>query len=596
MQTAYESFLPIPTMILLASVLAILVAWAAIALVLVGIGAALLKLIFRSCTLGDSFWLGLAISVAVLELWNLFLPVSSAAAFTLVFAGLLGLLLSRVSLVSQLKLSLQAGRWPIVACIAMAALVALRATGTCNHYDTGLYGASAVRWINTYPTVPGLASLHGRLGFNSSVFLCVAALHQEFWKDFEYHLPGGLLLCAIWLIILPACFRLARGLSSATADWFHCILAIPMFFWTTRAKIAGTLTDEPATIVCLVATGIVVDELHRKSGAGATSREASLARLFVATTLYSLAVAFKESTVVFAALAWLIAFALGYSQARSERNARFPIAAMLAVSVLIVVPWLARGIILSGYPFYPSAALALPVDWKVPVAAAHHDFSWVQSWGRIPDAPLSDTRGFAWLPVWLNRCLRNRAAFQVPLVIAGLGSAFGAAFGIAATRGFRMREKVPSSVPLTWLLIHSMAAIIFWFFAAPDLRFVQFAIWTLAGVLGAWGITAAGLRFGAGRSNRAALAVLFALLIWCEISFGWRESFQAVSAKTPLVPLPVVAVVPRETRSGLTVYVPAEGNQCWEAPLPCTPELDPSLRLRDGQSLRSGFLREAPAE
>ena len=572
-------------MILLASVLAILVAWTAIALVLIGIGSVPLKLFANSCSLVDSFWVGLAVSVAFLELWNLLLPVSSVAGLVLVCAGLLGLLVNRAFLLARLKSASQPNRWLIASCLGLAALIALRASGPCEHYDTGLYGASAVRWILTYPAVPGLANLHGRLGFNSSVFLCLAALRQGLWKDFEYHLFDGLLLAGIWFTILPACFRLARGLPNAPSDWFHCILAIPMFFWTTRAKIVGTLTDEPATIVCLVATGIVFDELHWKSGA--TDREAGLARLFVATSLYSLAVAFKESTLVFAALGWLIAFVLAYSQARSEPHAPFPIAAILAVSVLIVVPWLARGIILSGYPFYPSTAFAFPLDWRVPFAAAHHDFAWVQSWGRIPDAPLSDTRGFAWLPVWLNRSLRNRSAFQVPLLIA----AFGAAFGIAAARVFRVREKLPS-LSTGWLLIPSLAAIIFWSFAAPDPRFAQFAIWTLAGVIGAWGITAAGFRFGAGRSNRVALAALFALLLWCQISVGWRESLQSISARNPIAPLPSVTVLPRQTQSSLTVYAPAAGNQCWDAPLPCTPEFDPSLRLRDGQSIQHGFFSD----
>jgi hypothetical protein len=576
-------------MILLTSVLAILAVWTGIALALIGIGSVLLRLFTRDYALLDSFWVALAVSVAFLELWNLLIPISSAATLVLVCAGLLGLLINRAVLLSRLKSSLHSGRWLILSCLAMAALIALRATGPCEHYDTGLYGASAARWILTYPVVPGLANLHGRLGFNSSVFLCLAALRQGLWKDLEYHLFDGLLLAAIWLTILPACFRLARGLGGPPSDSFHCILAIPMFFWTTRTKIVGALTDEPATIACLVATGILFDELHLTHDAGdAIRRQSSLARLFVAASLYSLAVAFKESTVIFAALAWLIVSILALSKARLETNARLRIAVILAISILIVIPWLARGTILSGYPFYPSTAFAFPVDWKVPVAAAHHDFIWVQSWGRIPDAPLSDTRGFAWLPVWFNRCIRNRPSFQVPLLISVVG--------LAAAFVFRAREKLRSSLASGWLLIPSLAAIIFWFFAAPDPRFAQFAIWTLAGVLGSWGITAAAKRFAASprlsasRFNLIVLAGLFALLVWCQISFGWRGSLQSVSAKNALAPLPSVTVLPRKTQSGLTVYVPAAGSQCWDAPLPCTPHFDESLRLRNSQSMRQGFL------
>lgn len=571
-------------MILLASVLAILFVWTAIALVLIGLGSVPLRLFGNGCALFDSFWMGLAVSVAFLELWNLFLPVSPAATLVLLGVGLLGLIINRARafLLVGLRSALQDGRWLIISCLAISALIALRATGPCEHYDTGLYGVSAVHWILTYPVVPGLASLHGRLGFNSSVFLCVAALHQEFWKDLEYHLFPGLLLAAIWFTILPAFFRLVRGLRNVPSDWFHSILVIPMFFWATRAKIVGTLTDEPATVACLVATGIVFDELHQKNGA--TVREAGLSRLFVAASLYSLAVAFKESTAIFAALGWLIAFILACSQTRSERNALRPIVAILAVSTLLVIPWLARGIVLSGYPFYPVTAFAFPVGWKMPLAGAHVDFIRVQSWGRIPDAPWADTRGFGWLPVWVNRCLRNRSAFQVPLLIS--------AIGFAAALLYRTREKMRSSLASAWLLIPSLAAVFFWFFASPDPRFAQFAIWTLAGVLGSCGIAAASLRFGEARSHRLALAAIFALMLWCQVSFGWQESFQSVSASATLAPLPSPSVLPHQTRSGLTVYVPAAGNQCWDAPLPCTPYFDESLLLRTPPSLRQGFLSD----
>ena len=38
------------------------------------------------------------------------------------------------------------------------------------HYDTGLYHAQAIRWIEEYGVVPGLANLHSRFGYNSASF------------------------------------------------------------------------------------------------------------------------------------------------------------------------------------------------------------------------------------------------------------------------------------------------------------------------------------------------------------------------------------------------------------------------------------------
>jgi hypothetical protein len=49
-------------------------------------------------------------------------------------------------------------------------------------------------------------------------------------------------------------------------------------------------------------------------------------------------------------------------------------------------------------------------------------------------------------------------------------------------------------------------------------------------------------------------------------------------------------VVRVRTLSGLGVYVSREGQQCWDAPLPCTWRLDPRLRLRVPGDLGSGFV------
>src|SRR6266851_6548174 len=232
---------------LLISALETFLTWTVIALALIGLGSILLALLGRDDSLIDAFWMGLAICVAVLEIWNLVLPVTPSIALFLFGFGLFGLAISRSELLTSLLFAWQNSRWLLILGLAFALLLALRSCGPCEYYDTGLYGAPSVRWIQTYPAIPGLANLHGRLGFNSSVFLCIAALAQGPWKDLGFHLFTGFLLSAFWATLLPACARCLRRAASP-ADWFHCILAPPAFFWTTRSRIVGTQTDEPAAI------------------------------------------------------------------------------------------------------------------------------------------------------------------------------------------------------------------------------------------------------------------------------------------------------------------------------------------------------------
>ena len=556
--------------------------WVVAAITLVGIGSLLLSRFTKDFFPTDAFWMGLAVSVAVLEIWNLVLPITAFSTIFLSCIGILGLVSNRALLLSVLNTYLQTSRWWILLWIAVVMLIALRASGPCDYYDTGLYGAAAVRWIQTYPTTPGLANLCGRLGFNSSVFQCIAALGQGMGKSLGFHLFTGFLLSAIWGTLLPACARIVRSMPTSPADWFYAILALPTLFWSLRSRIVGTQTDEPATIVCLIATGILFEHLcqedRRNEGKTYTSR------LVLATTLFSLAVAFKLSTIVFALLAWTLAFRKIWLLARFARQSTNSIFASLALSILILLPWFARGIILSGYPFYPATFFALPVSWKIPLSAARWYAIGVQSWGRTPDVPFRDTQGFHWLRDWLSLALRNRASFQVPLAISLAGLALIV----------RFRRKPHPACPWFSLLFPSIVGIIFWFVASPDLRFAQFAIWTIASTLGACGIVLLDLHTHRSRT-KLVLATLVLSSIWCMTSFGWKEPFLSLRGIRQPPPLPKPALIIKHTLSDLTVYVPAHGDQCWDAPLPCTPYFDESLRVRNSSSLRWGFTSEGRA-
>lgn len=240
---------------------------------------------------------------------------------------------------------------------------------------------------------------------------------------------------------------------------------------------------------------------------------------------------------------------------------------------------------MSGYPLFPAAALGFPVDWKLPIGVMHWYVAAIGYWGRFEEMGIAKVSGLTWLRAWLDVNLRNRGAVQVPLLISLIGS--------ATVLGHRFRRKAWAFYPWLRLLIPSLAGALFWFFVSPAPRYGQFSIWTAAGTLGTWGIVS--LTSGPHREQltRIVLASLAGLLIWCLISFGWKGPYAVLLGSPPLAALPEPRVTARQTLSGLTVYVPAEGNQCWDAPLPCTPYFDETLRLRNPQSMRFGFVSKS---
>ena len=59
-----------------------------------------------------------------------------------------------------------------------------------------------------------------------------------------------------------------------------------------------------------------------------------------------------------------------------DRRALRPV---LAIGVALAVPWVARSVILTGYPVYPLEILGLPVDWKVPAEQVRFEAEWARS-------------------------------------------------------------------------------------------------------------------------------------------------------------------------------------------------------------------------
>jgi hypothetical protein len=552
-------------------VLSILVIWLVCAAVCVGVGGLLLRIsAFQQFSISNAFWTGLAGSVAMLEVYHFVRPIDLAAVVALAVLGAGGLTASR-------------GRWDAgewrwaegVLVFAAAAIVALRSAAPCEHYDTGLYGAQAVRWFTTYSLVPGLGNVIGQMGFNSSVFLCVAALEQGALREVGHHLFVGLLVAAVLAMIVPAGMRVWRGGKNSAADWFLTLLFVPAAIAAAMGKLSGTNTDLPTTMVSLIGAYMLVRGLE---GAEEEARERSLV---IAMILFSVAVTFKISSVVFAFCGWAVAFVALWRMSGGNFTRRKRAVAWAAIlSAAIVVPWVARGLVLTGYPFFPSSAMGIPVDWKVPAEAARLQLEFAQSFARIPQIPLADTSGWRWLRPWIRELVREREGFLIPVLFMVAGAV------VAMWRG-----KAGALPRWLWLLPPAFAGLLFWFFGAPAMRFGEPIFWSAGAALGAF--AAVHLLEGV-MARRVAIFALLVMTAWAaHPRLLWGSYFRPSLGVRTLVRLPEAKVELRQTASGLRVYVPVETNQCWEAPLPCSPYLDPLLRLRQARNMKAGFAVDA---
>jgi len=562
-------------MILFSLILFVLFFGTVCVLVLIGLGAILLTWLKLDVLPIEAFAVGLGISVAILEIYQIFRPVDLFVVVCLFLVGALEMA-RRTAMFHLIMLHIRAiGPFGMACYLAIILSMAVRSTGPCVHYDTGLYGASTVNWLITYPIVPGLANLHGRLGFNSSLFLWVAALYKGGLGTLSYRIPAAIIAAVAAAIILAAIDRLLRG-NLIRADLFLLILTIPLFTWIERDDLVGTNTDLPSTICCLLGAYLVFQALSDTF----VPHNIMRLRIVSACVLFSLAIVFKLSTLIFAASSLVICVVILLSMSDSVVERRQSIFASLVLFTLIVIPWIFRGYILSGYPFYPNHWFGATVDWRVSAESTKMVALGIRAWARMRHAPISHTYGWHWIRPWFEDVRSNRVNFAVPFLIALSGSALLLLSSV--------QKRSPQLRRCLWLLVPSLGALTFWFLSAPDPRFGQTAIWGTAATLGSCGFFPVVEKGG----------VRLKLLVVTILCFGlwslnprslWRSSYSQVFKMRQFSPFPQCETKILPTRSGLEVRVPVKGNQCWDAPLPCTPYFNSELELRKQGNLQSGF-------
>jgi hypothetical protein len=558
----------------------VLLTWAVSAAVLMGLGSEVLRQFGHSCSPSDAFWMGLPVAVSILQIWHFFMPVDAYVTIGLITLGGIGIIRDRGFFTKLHKSMQSAGFFYCGTYALILTSLAFRALGPCDHFDTGLYGATALRWTLTHHIIPGLVNVHYRLGFNSSVFLCVAALGQGPWQNLGHHLFAGMLVGGFWAKIGPHFVRAFRSSPVTATDCFHSILVVPCVYWTTRAHLVGTMTDLPTTIVCLVAAAILFQQLDLIGSTNSSSLERSPVRIITALTLLALAITFKLSILVFSALASLIGLVLLFlSPSLPKARLRFAGGSITMFS-LLVIPWIVRSVVLSGYPFFPSPVFGFPVEWKASAFIPTRVSTEIAAWARTPFIALEQTQGLPWFAQWFHRTILGREAFQVPLVLGTLG------FIVALI--FYRRGGLDGS--WHWLLVPSVGGLLFWFAIAPDPRFGEVAIWTTAATLAVSPIVVF-LRFS--RSLQSQRVICLAIILASAYCIGphrlWATVYRPILLSDKLLPLPMASVIQVKTASGLTVFWRVDGLQCWDARIPCTPFFDKSLRLRRDGDISAGF-------
>lgn len=447
------------------------------------------------------------------------------------------------------------------------------------HYDTGLYHAQSIRWIEEYGVVKGLGNLHGRLAYNSSSFALSALYSMAFLGG------GSLHCCAGFLAFLLAVVCLEMGRPIRVGQLRAGVFARVMCVYYLVNIFDEMISPASDYFMVLLAFYIVIRFLDLlESGE----------RTILPYGLLCILCVFLMTIKLSAALILLLTI---YPAVRLLREKRWKETGVyLGLGIVTALPFFIRNVLLSGWLVYPFTQIDLfSVPWKIPKGLADYDAKEIQVYGRgYTDVLQFNLSMREWMPGWFQTLagidkLLTLAAAAAVLVLAVYAA--GMVFG-----WWKRRWEL--------LLVQVMvaASFVFWLCTSPLIRYG--CVWvylTPAVVFG--GIYDAVLHHGFLQEKeggapqgvrrrwvwveRAVSALVVLFLLYKGLALGreavFRERgyllFQKDYENYP-------------TRSyeieGVTFYCPAEGDRVGYEAFPSSPQEAQIAFLGDG--LADGFV------
>lgn len=255
------------------------------------------------------------------------------------------------------------------------------------HYDTGLYHAQSIRWIEEYGSVPGLGNLHSRLAYNSSSF-CLSALYSmAFLGGRSFHCCAGFLAFLLSLV----CSEIIRKNSLKNPRLSDLARIMGIYY---LLNIFDEMISPASDYFMVLLVFFILIRWLEFLEAG----EKSFFPYAVLSVLCVIVVSIKLS----GALILLLAVKPAVQMIREKRVRE--ILKFLGFGTLAIVPFLVRNVILSGWLVYPFTAIDLfNVDFKIPKGMADYDSKEIQVWGRgYSDVTRYEEPVSKWLPEWIR--------------------------------------------------------------------------------------------------------------------------------------------------------------------------------------------------
>lgn len=463
--------------------------------------------------------------------------------------------------------------------------------------DSGCF-SPIIKWIQEYGTVPGIANLDARLGYNSTWFDLQALFGFAFLKAGLFNDLNGLLFLYILLYSLHAIDKMLKG-ESSFINYFKALFFLPVLFiyfgfshdimlYSIQFFTSPTY-DIPVTFILWMLFFLFLDLKELK-----TPFSASVRPYFVILySAYLITVKLNAAPVVIIAV-FILAVLL------KEKKYRNALIAM-CLCVCIAAPWIIKTVVSCGYIIFPFVEIdVLNVDWKLTPRAVLYIESSVMTWAIDPNlygsaSLLNDKGHFSatikeWFPVWFSQQNYINTIIFITSIFSGLAwLIIGVIRFLKSKKNFFQLHAIDIVFALTIL-----AGILLWFTKGPAPRYGYGYLLFLCMLSLSRLVYFFTKEYHSGYTGTFILTYVFYSLVYYGIKIH-EPLAQTLFKKSPAIISPEFSR--HELGEGKYINVVKE-PACGNAPLPSSPGyvyefLQPVYR---GKTIKEGFINQRPAE
>lgn len=398
---------------------------------------------------------GIVLMTVYAEIFSLFGGVSFLANALLLVICLICFLVKKEELAGHFRhIRLTVTPQRVILILVLFLLFAYGTASGLEHYDTGLYHAQSIRWIEEYGIVPGLGNLHSRLAYNSAAFSLSALYSMVFLTGRSFHCCTGYFAFLLAVCCTDACCR-EREKKLLLSDLIR-VMAV-YYLLNIFDEMISPASDYfmVLTVFWLVIRWLELLERKEKSTVPYS--------LLCILGVYVCTIKFSGALIVLLTIWPAVKLIQGK---RVQEIIRY-----IACGLIVLVPFLIRNVILSGWLLYPFTAIDLfDLPFKIPKGVAEYDSREIQVYGR----GYSDVERFGesivkWFPDWV----RNLDMINQVFLLAALAGLLILGM-LVLWNIFRRKKEAYGVLFLTCIL---GCCFLFWLLSAPLIRYGCVFLW-----------------------------------------------------------------------------------------------------------------------